>query len=147
MTDIATPVSASSRVRDYLVENSRTVGEFTSANISEKLGISFGAASGFISKAVKAGALYKAGRVGINTSYRIESLSLLKEMPVKIKPGFGSNPGKASAGRGPLPPLRVPEASLSEQLLEIASRVDKLRPLSDYTTDELLAEIRRRTSG
>lgn len=143
-------VSGSSRIRAYLLETSYTDEGFTAPELAAKLpGVSHGSVTGFLSKASKHGAVRKIGQRDNHTVWEVSNKNTMLELPVKQKAGAGSRFGHRSSGRGPLPANVLQNcntpSSVSDRLLQLASECENLRPLADYSTDELLAEIKRRT--
>lgn len=113
------------------------------ANYSE---VTEGMVSGFITRAMKKG-MIKVNTPATATYPTIYEVASRVVWDFKAA-GVGSVPGRKIAAT-PRPVLKAP---VSEQLLELAAQVSQMevrkeKRLSDYTTDELLSEIKSRTEG
>ena len=100
-----------------------------------------GGVSGFMAKAQAAGAV-TATNVGGIYHYTMTDKKALGAMAVREGRGPGSKAGRSRTYTPKLPSLQ----SVQERLLELAAELESARtPLSAYSSEELLAELTRRT--
>lgn len=143
--------SASSKIKEFLEGQTfeDRAGEFTSHELAEKAGTTFGAASGFMHRAWTAGIASKVGRKDGQIAWSIDSQSL-SSLKVRKKAGSGSAKGSHKGGRGSS--AHLPDISEKKDfydpitaLMECASYLETHRTsLSLYTTEELVDELHRR---
>ena len=121
--------------------------------------MSQGMITGFLHRAVQKGMVQKKAQKGNAVVYELLDRNVTWRFS---KPSKGSKKGKHLTGtkREKLPPfeeiaeeitektklIQFTEKTLSGQILDLAAMVEKLesRPLADFTTDQLLEEIKRR---
>ena len=155
--------SASEQLHGLLMKED--VGyQFTKDSLKAKVSdagldeISEGAITGFIHRAVRFGHVQFAGKVAGEQGRMIHQYEILNRDPWGFKPkSHGSNKGRKITNRqyNPVPDAE-PEAKtgtncpvqtlLSDQLFLLAVDVAALekKSITDYSTDELIAELKRR---
>lgn len=126
--------SGSSRIFEYLKTLSPDA-EFTPQMISEDIGVSEGASSGFIHKCVKTGAVKFAGLDGHRRKYVVSNLDLVV---VRGTAGAGTRPGRTVAGT-------TSGQKIASALRQLADQTEELHAdLSSYSTSDLIMELARR---
>lgn len=161
-----TNVSASSRIMEYIRANAPDE-PLTSKELAERVGVTFGAASGFMAKLLAVGAFEKAGRKDGLTAYRIVDFDALDNVRVRLAPSIGSIKGRHRRGgrgsasdlpeigdivhiasyRGVMSGDGIVQYDLAATLLDAAAFAEGLMkrpPLEGFSTAELLDEIKRR---
>lgn len=119
-------------------------------------GISEGAITGFIHRAVRFGHVQFAGKVAGEHGRMLHQYEIVDREPWDFKPkSHGSHKGRKIGERHyqEVPVLKdetpAPIESLYMRLFDLAAEVEALekKSLKDYSTDELIAELKRRIIG
>lgn len=144
-------VSSSSRIKEWMLDADRpSVFNITSKELASKLGVTFGAASGFMSKLVMHDAAEKIGRRDGAVLYRVEK-ALVDNVKTRLIPTNGSVKGGTKNSHrmktAGLPDMgAIKGYDLVNALLEAAAFAETLIPsLADFSTKELIDELHRRT--
>ena len=150
--------SASEQLHGLLMQED--VGyKFTKDSLKTKVsdsgldGISEGAITGFIHRAVRFGHVQFAGKVAGEQGRMLYQYEIVDREPWEFKPrGKGSPKGRTIGERHyqEMPVLSdntpAPVESLYMRLFDLAAEVEALekKSLKDYSTDELIAELKTR---
>lgn len=121
-----------------------------------ELDVTGGAVTGFIHRAVRMGRVQVTGKAEGNEGRMLNQYEIVDREPWDFKPkGRGSNKGRTIGGRhyNPVPEAKPePEketVKLSDRLFALTVEVAELekKSLKNYSTDDLIAEIKTRIKG
>lgn len=133
--------SASSTILEYL-QGFDTLTTFTNKSVAEATGVTQGAASGFLASLHKRGAITVVSRDKGPSGRMFDTYRVVDLSNVPVKENFHGRKSTLGANRRG----QTSAEHLAGLLLQIASELESLRSgLADYSTDELLKEIGRRT--
>lgn len=142
--------SASSRIKEWLLSHKARMAYYSSQEIVDNVGVTFGAASGFMAKLVIKGVATKHGKRNGSVIYAI-TVDEVEQMHVRRTPSNGSVKGTTKTTHRNTSDLPIipttPSAkpyNLVAALLEAAAFAETVVPLQNYTTEQLIDEIHRR---
>lgn len=140
--------TGSSKIKQFLLEQQAAIYVGTAYEIGHAAGVGRGAASGFMSRLFRAEIAIRTGLSKGCTVYQVDIEKLRAYKTVDVGEFNGGVPGRqstAAIARWSPKNMPAPKLKLSEVLLEAAQAAEHLKPLEDYSTKELLAELERRT--